>query len=66
MDNTNRFQNPLEVHGVQEILDDGLEVKSLSFRELLTLILIELKTTNLHLQSMTDEHINMEDTKDVY
>jgi len=56
-----RIQHPVEIHGVQEILDEGLDVKDLSTKELLTLVLVELKIMNTHLYSITDEHINKGD-----
>jgi len=53
-----RQQFPKEVHGVQEILDDGVEVHEMSLRDLLTEILLELRKANVHNQIITDEEIN--------
>ena len=55
-----RYQHPLEVHGIQIILDDGLKVKDIETKDLLLMILIELKIMNNHLYSMTDEEISDE------
>lgn len=53
-----RKQWPLEVHGIDTILDDGIEVHEKTMRVLLTKILRELKQFNIHMQSITDEEIN--------
>jgi len=53
-----RKQWPLEVHGIDTILEDGIDVKELDVQELLVLILFELKKANIQLQSMTDEEID--------
>lgn len=53
-----RKQWPLEVHGIDTILDDGIEVHEKTMRDLLTEILRELKQFNMHMQSITDEEIN--------
>lgn len=57
-----RVQHPLEVHGVQQILDDGLEVHEMSMRDLLRKILFELQRMNKHLQLITDEEIEADDS----
>ena len=56
-----RKQWPIEVHGVQTILDEGLEVKDMSVKDLLIEILLELKKLNLHAQIITDEEIENDD-----
>ena len=61
MDNTNRFQNPLEVHGVQEILDDGISVDDINAKDLLHLMLIELKKIELHLSLMNEAELTNKD-----
>jgi len=53
-----RKQWPLEVHGMDTILEDGVEVRDLDVKELLVLIFLELKKANIQLQSMTDEEID--------
>ena len=53
-----RKQWPLEIHGMDTILEDGVDVRDLDVKELLVLIFLELKKANIQLQSMTDEEIN--------
>ena len=53
-----REQHPLEVHGIDTILDDGVEVHEKTMRDLLTEILRELKQFNIHMQLITDEEID--------
>jgi hypothetical protein len=56
-----RYQYPLEVHGVQTIIDNGLDVKEISVRDLLCEILGELKRLNDHMYVITEEEIEKED-----
>lgn len=58
-----RKQYPLEVHGVQTILDEGLEVKDMSVKELLTTGIVLLRKIELHLALITDEQINEGDVE---
>lgn len=60
-----RFQHPVEVHGVQKILDEGLDVKEMTLREILVEILMELKKINIHNEIITDEEILDEEVEDV-
>lgn len=53
-----RFQHPLEVHGVQTIIDEGLDVKDLEVKDLLAMILMELKVLNTHMLLITEEEID--------
>ena len=53
-----RKQWPLEIHGLDTILEDGIDVRDLDVKELLVLIFLELKKANIQLQSMTDEEID--------
>lgn len=57
-----RKQWPLEVHGVEELLDTGLEVHEMTARDLLVEILSELKKLNMHMYTITDEEIEENDT----
>lgn len=59
-----RTQHPVEVHGVQKILDDGVEVHEMTVRDLLVEILLELRKANVHNQIITDEVILEEDVED--
>ena len=53
-----RFQHPLEVYGIQTLLDDGVQVEDLKLKDLMVMILLELKTLNLHMAMITDEEID--------
>jgi hypothetical protein len=56
-----RYQYPLEVHGVQTILDEGVKTEDLEVKDLLLFILAELKTMNEHLTIITDEEIDTDE-----
>jgi hypothetical protein len=60
-----RFQYPLEVHGLQTILDEGVKAEDLEVKDLLLFILAELKTMNEHLTIITDEEIDTDDNLEV-
>lgn len=60
-----RFQHPLEVYGLDKIIEDGLDVEDLRVKDLLLLILAELKTMNEHLTIVTDEEVNVDDKLEV-
>ena len=49
-----REQWPLEVHGMDTILEDGIEVKDLEVKELLIMMLLELKKIEYHLMLASD------------
>ena len=52
-----RIQHPVEVYGMDTILEDGVKVEDLEVKDLLFMILNELKDINTHLQSMTEEEL---------
>lgn len=56
-----RYQYPLEVHGVQTILDEGVKTEDLEVKDLLLFILAELKTMNEHITIITDEEIDTDE-----
>lgn len=56
-----RYQFPLEVHGVQTLLDEGVKVDDLEVKDLLVFILAELRVMNRHLALMTDEEIDIDE-----
>ena len=56
-----RIQWPLEVHGVQELLDDGVEVHEMTLRDLLILAITELRITNAHLSILSETEITKQD-----
>lgn len=53
-----RTQYPLEVHGVQEIIDEGLDVHELDLKGLLIEILIELRRLNIQMEILTDNEVD--------
>lgn len=55
-----RKQWPLEIYGMETILGEGIKVEDLDVKELLILVLIELKIANKHLMSITDEEFDEE------
>ena len=60
-----RSQHPLEVHGLQTILDDGVKAEDIKVKDLLLLMLAELKTMNEHLAIISDEEIDTDDNLEV-
>lgn len=60
-----RFQHPLEVYGFDKMIEEGLDVEDLRVKDLLLLILAELKTMNEHLTIVTDEEVNVDDKLEV-
>lgn len=53
-----RFQHPLEVYGIQTLLDDGVQVEDLELKDLMVMILSELKTLNMHMSIVTGEEVD--------
>lgn len=53
-----RYQYPLEVYGIQTLLDEGVQVEDLELKDLMVMILSELKVLNAHMAIMTDEEIS--------
>jgi len=60
-----REQYPLEIHGIQTILDNGLDVRDLEVKDILLLILAELRIIREHSSIITDEEIDMDDNLEV-
>ena len=56
-----RYQHPFELHGFDKMVEDGLDVKEMSVRDLLCEILGELKRLNDHMYVITEEEIEKED-----
>lgn len=52
------YRNPLEVHQLQEMIDDGLKVKEYDLRDAAISILITLKKIERHLSILSDEEID--------
>lgn len=52
-----RTQHPFELYGMDTVLKEGLDVHDFEVKELLAMILIELRVANNHLYSMTDEEV---------
>lgn len=57
-----REQWPLEVHRFDDMVEEGLEVHEKTVRDLLNEILTELKLFNRHMQIITDEEIEVNDS----
>ena len=53
-----RYQHPLEVHGIQTLLDEGIDVQDIEVKDLLIMILTELKILNMQMSLITDEEID--------
>jgi len=56
-----REQWPLEVHGIDTIIDDGINVEDLDVKQLLISILTELKKIEYHLYLGTDTELKDQD-----
>ena len=61
-----RKQHPLEIHGMETILGEGISVEDVSSKDLLVYILLELKVMNSHLSEITDMEIEKEEINDDY
>lgn len=57
-----RVQHPLEVYRFDDMVEEGLEVHEKTVRDLLNEILTELKLFNRHMQIITDEEIEVNDS----
>lgn len=53
-----RIQHPLEIYGLDTIIKDGIKVEDLEVKDLLILVLSELKKINEHLYCITEEEID--------
>jgi len=56
-----REQHPVEVHGMDTILEDGLKVEDLEVKDLLLLMYSELKIMNIHFSLLTGSEVTEED-----
>lgn len=56
-----REQWPLEVYELQKMIDEGLDVKEMTVRDLLLIMIMELKKINLHLSVLDGEEIKDHD-----
>jgi len=56
-----RYQHPLEIHGFDKMIEEGLDVEDLEVKDLLLFILAELKTMNEHLAIISDEEIDTDE-----
>ena len=52
-----REQWPLEMYGMDTILDEGVEAKEFDLRDLLGQVIKQLKINNMHLSLITDTMI---------
>jgi hypothetical protein len=60
-----RYQYPLEVHGVQTILDEGVKTEDLEVKDILLLMLAELRTIREHFSIISDEEIDTDNNLEV-
>ena len=56
-----RVQYPIEVHGINTILEDGINVKDLNVKELLFSIDITLKKIEYHLSLASNTELKNQD-----
>jgi|GEM_PF-5689471 len=56
-----REQWPLEVHGMETILEDGIEVKDLEVKDLLIIAITVLRKIEFHLSVLSETEITDED-----
>lgn len=56
-----RIQWPLEIHQLQEMIDEGLGVKEMTLRDLILVGIIEFKKMNLHLSILSGEEVTDKD-----
>ena len=56
-----REQHPVEVYGIEEILEEGMKVKDLNVKELLFSIDITLKKIEYHLSLASDTELKNQD-----
>ena len=56
-----RKQHPVEVYGLDTIIDDGLDVKDITAIQLLQGILTTLKKIEFHLSIASDTELNDQD-----
>jgi len=56
-----REQHPLEIYGIDTILDDGMQVEDVNVKDLLFSILTTLKKIEYHLYLGTDTELKDED-----
>lgn len=56
-----RTQHPLEIHGFEKMVEEGLDVSENAVADILKEVVAELKRLNRHLQILTDEEIEDND-----
>jgi len=56
-----RGQWPLEVHGMDTILEDGIDVKDLDVKQLLISIFVVLKKMEFHLSILSNTELTDQD-----
>ena len=59
-----RDQWPLEVHGIDTILDEGINVEDLDAKQILFAIFTVLKKMELHLSILSETEITNQDVGD--
>ena len=56
-----REQWPLEVHGMETILEDGIEVKDLEVKDLLIIAITVLRKIEFHLSILSETELTDQD-----
>ena len=56
-----RDQHPLEIHGMDTILEDGVEVKDLEVKDLLIIMLTVLRKIEIHLSILSETELTNQD-----
>ena len=59
-----RVQHPLEVHGIQQIIDEGLNVHEMTIKDILILMFTELKKIEIHLSILSETEVTNQDVGD--
>ena len=60
-----RYQYPFELWGFNKMVEDGLDVKDIEVKDLLLMILMEMRVLNTHIGVLTDEEINIDEEVEV-
>ena len=52
-----RHQYPFELWGFNKMVEDGLDVKDIEVKDLLLMILVEMRALNTYMSILTDEEL---------
>lgn len=59
-----RNQHPLEIHGIDTILEDGVDVRDLEVKDLLIITITVLRKIEFHLSILSETEITDQDIGD--